>query len=180
MVVDPAFTWGDDRPPHTPWHKTVIYEVHVRGFTMLHPDVPEPLRGTYLGLASEPAISYLKDLGITAIELMPVQFFLNDRHLVDRGLTNYWGYNTLGYFAPEPRYATTTDDGKAVREFKQMVHALHDAGIEVILDVVYNHTGEGNHLGPTLSMRGIDNRRTTDWCPKIRAITWTTPAAATR
>ncbi len=157
MVVDPAFTWGDDRSPRTPWHKTVIYETHVRGFTQLHPDIPEPLRGTYLGLASEPAISYLKELGITAVELMPVQYFLNDRHLVDRGLTNYWGYNTLGYFAPDPRYANASDDGKSVREFKQMVHALHGAGIEVILDVVYNHTGEGNHLGPTVSLRGIDN-----------------------
>ncbi len=157
MVIDPAFTWGDDRPPHTPWHRTVIYEIHVRGFTKLHPALAEALQGTYLGLASQEAIDYLKDLGITAVELMPVHYFIHDRHLVEKGLCNYWGYNTLGYFAPEARYASGQEDGKSVREFKQMVRVLHSAGIEVILDVVYNHTGEGNHLGPTISLRGIDN-----------------------
>jgi isoamylase len=157
MVIDPAFTWGDDRPPRTPWHKTIIYEVHVRGFTKLHPAIDEPLRGAYLGLASEPAIEYLKNLGVTAVELMPVHYFLNDRHLVEKGLSNYWGYNTLGFFAPATRYASGQEDGKSVREFKQMVRVLHSAGIEVVLDVVYNHTGEGSHLGPTLSLRGIDN-----------------------
>ena len=157
MVIDPAFTWGDDRPPRTPWHKTIIYEMHVRGFTKLHPEIPEPLRGTYLGLASQPALDCLKDLGVTAVELMPVHHFVNDRHLVEKGLSNYWGYNTLGFFAPQTGYASGQEDGKSVREFKQMVRVLHGAGIEVILDVVYNHTGEGNHLGPTLSLRGIDN-----------------------
>ncbi len=157
VTIDPAFTWGDDRPPGTPWHKTIIYELHVKGFTQLHPDVPEPLRGTYMGLASGPAIEYLKRLGITAVELMPTHHFVDDRHLLDRGLRNYWGYNTLGFFAPELRYSTTNDGQESVREFKRMVHALHTAGIEVILDVVYNHTAEGNHMGPTLSLRGIDN-----------------------
>ena len=157
MVIDPAFTWGDDRPPRTPWHKTIIYEMHVRGFTKLHPEIPEPLRGTYLGLASQRALDCLKDLGVTAVELMPVHHFVNDRHLVEKGLSNYWGYNTLGFFAPQTSYASGQEDGKSVREFKQMVRVLHGAGIEVILDVVYNHTGEGNHLGPTLSLRGIDN-----------------------
>jgi len=157
LVIDPAFAWGDDRPPHTPWHKTVIYELHVRGFTRLHPSIPEPLQGTYLGLAAQPAVDHLKELGVTAVELLPVHYFVHDRRLVERGLSNYWGYNTLGYFAPQPSYASSHEDDKPVREFKQMVRVLHSAGIEVILDVVYNHTGEGNHLGPTLSLRGIDN-----------------------
>jgi glycogen operon protein len=156
-VIDPAFTWGDDRPPQTPMHKTIIYEMHVRGFTKLHASIPENLRGTYAGLASAPAIRYLKKLGVTAVELMPVHHFLQDRHLVDRGLANYWGYNTLAYFAPEIRYASEGHPLDAVREFKLMVRNLHKAGIEVILDVVYNHTAEGNQLGPTLSFRGIDN-----------------------
>jgi glycogen operon protein len=156
-VIEPAFTWGDDRPPRTPWHKTIIYELHVKGFTSLHAQVPERLRGTYAGLASEPVITYLSQLGITAVELMPVHHFLNDRHLVERGLTNYWGYNTLAYFAPASRYAAEHIPQDAVQQFKMMVAALHAAGIEVILDVVYNHTAEGNHLGPTLSLRGIDN-----------------------
>ncbi len=156
-VIDPAFTWGDDHHPYTPMHKTVIYEVHVRGFTKLHASVPEELRGTYTGLASAPAIRYLKRLGVTAVELMPVHHFLQDRHLVERGLTNYWGYNTLAYFAPELRYSAHGHLLDAVREFKSMVRNLHKAGIEVILDVVYNHTAEGNHMGPTLSFRGIDN-----------------------
>ncbi len=157
VVIDPAFTWGDDRPPNTPWHKTVIYELHVKGFTKLHPDVPEPFRGTYAGLGSDAAISHLKSLGVTAVELLPVHHHLNDRHLIDRGLTNYWGYNTLGFFAPDPRYSGSSLAHEMVSEFKTMVRNLHSAGIEVILDVVYNHTAEGSELGPTLSFRGIDN-----------------------
>lgn len=156
-VVDTAFTWGDDCSPQTPWHKTIIYETHVKGFTINHPDIPENLRGTYTGLASEPAIQHLKNLGITAIELMPVQYSLNDQLLVEKGLTNYWGYNTLSFFAPDPAYSAFKGPIDAIREFKMMVRALHEANIEVILDVVYNHTAEGNHLGPTLSFRGIDN-----------------------
>lgn len=152
-VVDPAFTWGDDRPPMRPWEETVIYEAHLRGFTKLHPAVPEGLRGTATGMNVRPILDYLKALGVTAVELLPVQAFLSDRHLVSRGLSNYWGYNPIAFFAPEPRYLST---GLPV-EFKTMVSRLHEAGIEVILDVVYNHTGEGNQLGPTLSFRGIDN-----------------------
>jgi isoamylase len=157
-VVDTRFDWsGETRPSHQA-HETLIYEAHVRGMTMLHPDVPEALRGTYAGIASAPVIKHLQQLGITAIELMPVHHFLDDRHLVDQGLRNYWGYNTLGFFAPEPRYASNPGDPiDVIREFKQMVKDLHNAGIEVILDVVYNHTAEGNHDGPTLSFRGIDN-----------------------
>ena len=156
-VVDTAFTWGDDRPPRTPWHETCIYELHPKGFTKQHPDVPKHMRGTYAGLASEASVAYLKDLGVTAIELMPVHYHLDDRHLIENGLKNYWGYNTLSFFAPDPRYAVTTPSRDAVREFKRMVRGLHQAGIEVILDVVYNHTAEGNEQGPTLSLRGIDN-----------------------
>jgi isoamylase len=156
-VVDPAFTWGDDRPPLTPWHNTVIYEMHVRGFTKRHPAIPEHLRGTYEALTSEHAIEHLKKLGVTAVELMPVHHHARDRHLEDRGLRNYWGYNSVGYFAPERRFAASRSPVGAVREFKRMVRALHAAGLEVILDVVYNHTAEGNHLGPTLSLKGIDN-----------------------
>ncbi len=152
-VIDPAFTWGDDRPPKTPWHETVIYELHVRGYTINHPEVPAPLRGTFAGLATTPVIEYLKRLGITAVELMPVHSLLDDRHLVEKGLRNYWGYNSIGYFAPDFRYLAS---GRTA-EFKTMVKRLHTAGIEVILDVVYNHTAEGNHLGPTLCLRGIDN-----------------------
>jgi isoamylase len=157
-VVDTAFTWGDDRPLRTPWHETLIYELHVKGFTALHPTIPEPLRGTYLGLASEPAITHLVSLGVTAVELMPVHHHSDDWHLAQRGLRNYWGYNTLSYFAPDARYAASPSPLECVREFKMMVRALHAAGLEVILDVVYNHTAEGNHLGPTVSLRGIDNR----------------------
>jgi glycogen operon protein len=157
VVIDTAYTWGDDRPPRTPWNKTIIYELHGKGFTQLHPDVPERLRGTYAGLASEATIQHLSRLGITAVELLPVHHFVKDRHLVERGLTNYWGYNTLSYFAPESRYAASHLPQDAVQQFKMMVAALHAAGIEVILDVVYNHTAEGSHLGPTLSLRGIDN-----------------------
>jgi isoamylase len=152
-VIDPAFTWGNDRPPRIPWHDTVIYEAHVRGLSIRHPDVPPVLRGTYAGLATAPIVDHLVRLGITAIELMPVHAFVDDRHLLERGLRNYWGYNTLGFFAPEMRYSST---GR-ISEFKTMVKVLHSAGIEVLLDVVYNHTAEGNQLGPTLSFRGIDN-----------------------
>jgi glycogen operon protein len=152
-VIDPAFSWGDDTPPDIPWHETVIYELHVRGFTLHHPDVPPPLRGSYAGLATAPVIDHLKRLGVTAVELMPSHTFVDDRHLVDKGKRNYWGYNSIGFFAPDPRYAASG----SIKEFKTMVKALHTAGIEVIIDVVYNHTAEGNHLGPTLSFRGIDN-----------------------
>jgi glycogen operon protein len=156
-VIDEAFTWGDDRLPQIPWNKTIIYEMHVEGFTRLHPEVPEKLRGTYAALGSEAVIRYLRDLGITAVELLPVHAHLDDRHLVDRGLANYWGYNSLGFFAPEPTYSHATVAHDTVREFKSMVKTLHSNGIEVILDVVYNHTAEGNQNGPTLSFRGIDN-----------------------
>jgi glycogen operon protein len=156
-VVDPAFTWGDDRPPRTPWHNTVIYEMHVRGFSKLHPAIPGHLRGTYEALTTEPALEHLRKLGVTAVELMPVHHHARDRHLEEKGLTNYWGYNSFGYFAPERRLAASRTPAGAVREFKRMVRALHGAGLEVILDVVYNHTAEGNHLGPTLSLKGIDN-----------------------
>ena len=156
VVVDPAFTWGDDRAPGTPWNRTVVYECHVRGMTMRHPGVPEHLRGTYLGLASDPVVDHLVGLGVTAVELMPVHQFVADRHLVDQGLTNYWGYNSIAFLAPHVGYATA-GLGQQVVEFKSMVRTLHRAGLEVILDVVYNHTGEGNRLGPTLSLRGIDN-----------------------
>jgi glycogen operon protein len=154
-VIDTAFTWGHDRPPRTPWHKTVIYEAHVKGFTMRHPGVPEHLRGTYAGLASPAAVQHLRRLGVTAVELLPVHHSLNDRHLEEKGLANYWGYNTLGFFAPEQRYSAS--ESEVVREFKSMVRTLHAERIEVILDVVYNHTAEGNQMGPTLSMRGVDN-----------------------
>ena len=152
-VVDTAFTWGDDRPPDIPWHEMVIYEMHVRGFTMRHPGVPASERGTYAALSSGPSIEYLRRLGVTTVELMPVHAFVDDRHLVEKGLRNYWGYNTLGFFAPEPRYSASGSS----KEFKTMVKRLHSAGIEVIIDVVYNHSCEGNHLGPTLAFRGADN-----------------------
>ena len=153
QVIDSAFTWGDNRRPEISWQDMVIYELHVKGFTWRHPQVPAKLRGTYAGLASEPVINYFKRLGITTVELMPIHYFIDDHHLVRKGLRNYWGYNSIGYFAPDPRYAAEDP----VTEFKMMVKALHLAGIEVILDVVYNHTAEGNQLGPTLSFRGIDN-----------------------
>ncbi len=152
-VIDPAFTWGDDRRPDVPWHEMAIYELHVRGYTMQHPAVPGAMRGTYAGLATAPVIDHFKRLGVTTIELMPVHAFIDDRRLVEKGLRNYWGYNTIGFFAPDVRYSAS---GK-VNEFKTMVKALHSAGLEVILDVVYNHTAEGNELGPTLCFRGIDN-----------------------
>jgi isoamylase len=158
VVVDSRFDWGGELRPSYPAHETLIYEAHVRGMTHLHPDVPEHLRGTYAGMASEPVIQHLRKLGVTALELMPVHYFVHDRHLVDRGLSNYWGYNTLGFFAPHMSYGSNPQSpDEVVREFKGMVKILHNAGIEVILDVVYNHTAEGNHVGPTLSFRGIDN-----------------------
>ena len=157
VVVSPFFDWGRDRPPAHPYHETIIYEAHVKGFTKLHPDIPKELQGTYLGLAPPAAIKHLTDLGVTAIELMPVHQFVNDTSLQDKGLSNYWGYNTIGFFAPHNGYATYGQNGQQVNEFKTMVKNLHEAGIEVILDVVYNHTAEGNHMGPTLSFRGIDN-----------------------
>ncbi|MCC2674838.1 MAG: treX, partial [Ramlibacter sp.] len=154
VVVDPHFDWGDDRHPAVPMEDSIFYEVHVRGFTKQMPDVSENLRGTFAGLASEPAIAHLKKLGVTSIELLPVQAFNDERRLVDLGLANYWGYNTIGFFAPDPRYMAGND----INEFRHMVKALHAAGLEVILDVVYNHSCEGNHLGPTLCFKGIDNR----------------------
>jgi glycogen operon protein len=152
-VVDPAFSWGDDRPPRTPWQDTVIYELHVKGFTQRHPDVPEQLRGSYAGLASAPVLEHLRRIGATAVELLPIHAFVDEKRLLQHGLKNYWGYSSIGYFAPELRYSATGTLG----EFKTMVKTLHSAGIEVILDVVYNHTGEGDHHGPTLGFRGIDN-----------------------
>jgi len=154
IVVEQAFSWCDDVPPNIPWHETIIYELHVKGFTIMHPDVPDELKGTYAGLCTKPVINYLKKLGITAIELLPIHSFIDDKQLVGTGLTNYWGYNTIGYFAPELRYSATG----SINEFKKMVRTFHKYGIEVILDVVYNHTAEGNHLGATLSFRGIDNK----------------------
>ncbi|MCC6766847.1 MAG: glycogen debranching protein GlgX [Deltaproteobacteria bacterium] len=156
VVVESAFTWGDDRPPRVSWSRTVIYECHVKGLTARHPEVPARLRGTYLGLATDPVIQHLQSLGVTTIELLPIHQAIVDRHLFARGLTNYWGYNTLAFFAPDVRFATA-GGGAQVAEFKTMVKRLHRAGLEVILDVVYNHTGEGDQRGPTLSLRGIDN-----------------------
>ncbi|MEU2212394.1 glycogen debranching protein GlgX [Streptomyces hygroscopicus] len=157
VVVNPYFDWGDDRPPRTDYHRTVIYEAHVKGLTMRHPRLPEELRGTYAALAHPAIIEHLTELGVTTLELMPVHQFVHDHRLVDAGLANYWGYNTIGFFAPHNAYASWGDRGQQVLEFKSAVRALHQAGIEVILDVVYNHTAEGNHLGPTLSFRGLDN-----------------------
>jgi isoamylase len=157
VVVDSAFTWENDKPLNIPWNRTIIYECHAKGMTMRHPQVPEPLRGTYLGLCSEPMLEYFNTLGVTAIELLPVHQFVDERHLAKLGLTNYWGYNSIGYFAPDVRYAAQ-GLGNQVVEFKTMVKTLHSAGLEVILDVVYNHTGEGDHLGPTLCFKGIDNK----------------------
>jgi glycogen operon protein len=157
VVVNPFFDWQDDRSPRRPYHETVIYEAHVKGMTYQHPAIPEGIRGTYAGLAHPAMIEHLTDLGITAIELMPVHQFVNDATLIDKGLANYWGYNTIGYFSPQNTYSSSGQRGQQVLEFKAMVRDLHRAGIEVILDVVYNHTAEGNHLGPTLVFRGIDN-----------------------
>lgn len=159
IVVDNEFDWEGDKPLQTVWHETIIYEAHVKGLTMRHPEVPEEIRGTYAAIASEPIIAYLKKLGITAIEFLPIQYFADDRHLQEKGLHNYWGYNTLGFFAPQRTYAASQGHpADVVKEFREMVKALHAAGIEVILDVVYNHTAEGNERGPTLSFRGIDNK----------------------
>jgi len=157
VVIDSAFSWGNDQPPRTEWHQMLIYELHVKGFTARHPEVPPEQRGTYAGLTCQPVLDYFHRLGITAIELMPVHQFVADRYLVDRGLTNYWGYNSIGFFAPDVRYSSSGVHGQQVAEFKSMVRTVHREGIEVILDVVYNHTAEGNHLGPTLCFRGIDN-----------------------
>lgn len=157
VVIDNAFDWEDDQSPDIPMHRTIIYETHVKGFTTQHPDIPEEIRGTYTALGHPVTISYLQSLGITAIELLPIHHFITDRHLQEKDLTNYWGYNTIGFFAPDIRYGSTGNHGEQVIEFKNMVKELHRAGIEVILDVVYNHTGEGNEMGPTLSFRGIDN-----------------------
>jgi glycogen operon protein len=157
VVINPFFDWGSDRHPDREYHETIIYEAHVKGLTMTHPDVPEEIRGTYAGIAHPAVIDHLTSLGITAIELMPVHQFVQDTTLVDKGLSNYWGYNTIGFFAPHNAYSSTGQRGQQVQEFKAMVKTLHEAGIEVILDVVYNHTAEGNHLGPTLCFRGIDN-----------------------
>ncbi|HEX2121675.1 MAG TPA: glycogen debranching protein GlgX, partial [Thermoanaerobaculia bacterium] len=157
VVINSAFEWGNDRPLRTPWNRTVIYECHVKGMTMRHPKIPDRVRGTYLGLVYDEMLDYFLSLGITAVELLPVHQFIVDRQLVERNLTNYWGYNSIGYFAPDVRYATG-GRGIQVHEFKSMVKTFHSAGIEVIIDVVYNHTGEGNHLGPSLCFRGIDNQ----------------------
>jgi isoamylase len=157
VVINPYYDWGVDRPPRRPYADSIIYETHVKGMTQLHPDLPDNVRGTYAGMAHPVIIDHLRRLGVTAVELMPVHHFVNDSFLVDKGLSNYWGYNTIGFFAPDHKYTSSTSPGGQVQEFKTMVRALHEADIEVILDVVYNHTGEGNHLGPTLSLRGIDN-----------------------
>ncbi|HVY14127.1 MAG TPA: glycogen debranching protein GlgX [Rhodopila sp.] len=154
-VIDPAFTWGRERPPSIPWDRTIVYETHVRGYTKRHPAVPEHLRGTFAGLGRKEVVDYITSLGVTAVELLPIHAFVNDSYLSDKGLTNYWGYNSIGFFAPDPRYAAVPDF--VFSEFREMVARLHDAGLEVILDVVYNHTAEGNENGPTLSFRGIDN-----------------------
>ncbi len=157
VVVDNTFDWEGDRPLRTPWHRTVIYEAHVKGLTQLHPEVPEELRGTYAGVAHPVVIEHLKSIGVTAVELLPVHDFVDDGYLLDKGLKNYWGYSTLNFFSPDARYSGSGDRGGQIHEFKETVKALHRAGLEVILDVVYNHTAEGNHLGPTLSFKGIDN-----------------------
>lgn len=157
VVIDDQFDWHGDRAPKIPYHRSIIYETHVKGFTNLHPDIPDEIKGSYAAMGHPVTIDYLKKLGITAVELLPVHHFVADRHLVERGLTNYWGYNSIGFFAPDVRYSSSGVQGEQVTEFKTMVKELHKAGIEVILDVVYNHTAEGNHLGPTLSFKGIDN-----------------------
>ena len=154
-VIDPAFTWGRERAPSVPWDRTIIYETHVRGYTKMHPAVPEQMRGTFAGLGRKEVVDYIRTLGVTSVELLPIHAFVNDSYLLDKGLTNYWGYNSIGFFAPDPRYSAVPDF--VFSEFKEMVARLHDAGLEVILDVVYNHTAEGNENGPTLSFKGIDN-----------------------
>jgi len=157
VVTNPFFDWANDRHPRTPWHETIVYEVHVKGFTATHPGIAPELRGTYAGLATPEAIDHFKRLGVTAVELLPVHQFVHDSTLLEKGLRNYWGYNSICFLAPHNEYSSSGTDGQQVQEFKSMVRTLHDHGIEVILDVVYNHTAEGNHLGPTLSFKGIDN-----------------------
>jgi glycogen operon protein len=157
VVINPFFDWGSDRRPNTPWHRTVVYETHIKGFTERHPEIPPEIRGSYAGMAHPVAVKYLQALGVTAVELLPVHQFVQDKTLVDKGLRNYWGYNSIGYLAPHNEYTSSGQDGEQVQEFKHLVKTLHRAGIEVILDVVYNHTAEGNHLGPMLSFKGIDN-----------------------
>jgi glycogen operon protein len=158
IVMESDYDWQGDQRPRHPFHKSIIYEVHVKGMTMQHPEIPEAIRGTYAAMGSEPIIKYLKELGITTLELLPVHQHIDDPFLVEKGLKNYWGYSTLSFFAPEIRYSSDKSPGGAVREFRQMIKNLHRAGIEVIIDVVYNHTCEGNHNGPTMSFKGIDNR----------------------
>jgi glycogen operon protein len=157
VVINPLFDWGTDRQPRTPWHRTIVYEAHVKGLTRTHPDIPEKLRGTYAGLAHPVSVEYLKNLGVTAVELLPVHQFVQDSTLAQKGLRNYWGYNSIGYLSPHNEYSAAGQRGEQVQEFKQLVKTMHEAGLEVILDVVYNHTAEGNHLGPMLSFKGIDN-----------------------
>lgn len=158
IVIDNHFDWEGDEHPNIPLHKSIIYELHVKGFTATHPALDPSVRGTYRALASPEIIGYLKKLGVTAVELMPVHQFVNDKHLVEKGLSNYWGYNSIGFFAPHFAYSSARTNGDQVVEFKEMVKALHKEGLEVILDVVYNHTAEGNHFGPTLCFKGIDNQ----------------------
>ena len=179
-MIDPQFDWGDDRSPAHSWSRTVIYETHVKGFTMRHPEIPDALRGTYAGLGSEPAIEYLQGLRITAVELLPVHHIADESFLIDKALSNYWGYSSIGYFAPHAGYSSMGTRGEQVREFKTMVKALHRAGIEVILDVVFNHTGEGNQLGPMLSFKGVDHAGYYRLMPEAPAITWTSPGPGTR
>ena len=179
VVINPFFDWSTDRKPNHRWHDTVVYETHVKGLTKLHPGVPEEYRGTYAGLASPAVIDHLKNLGVTAVELLPVHQFIHDSHLQELGLRNYWGYNSIGFLAPHNEYSAGGQDGEQVQEFKCMVKTLHEAGIEVILDVVYNHTAEGNHLGPTLSFRGIDNAAYYRLMADDPGTTWTTRAPAT-
>ena len=181
VVTDDSFDWEGDAPLRRPWAETVIYELHVKGFTQRMPGVRDDLRGTYAGLASDAASSTCAISGVTAVELLPVHHIADEDFLVERGLTNYWGYSTIGFLAPHAGYAATGTRGEQVREFKGMVKALHRAGIEVILDVVYNHTAEGSHLGPTLSLQGRrQRRRTTASSRTTRATTWTSPGPATR
>ncbi len=179
VVVNPFFDWVNDRPPRHEYHESVIYEAHVKGLTMTHPGVPDEIRGTYAALAHPAVIQHLSDLGITAIELMPVHQFVQDSTLTAKGLSNYWGYNTIGFFAPHNAYSSAGQRGQQVQEFKAMVKALHAANIEVILDVVYNHTAEGNHLGPTLSSAASTTPPTTAWSRTTAPTTTTPPAPGT-
>ena len=179
VVIDPAFTWLRDRRPEVPWEHTIFYEVHVRGFTKQHPAIAEDLRGTFSGMAAKESVDWIKGLGVTSVELLPVHTFINDDRLLEHGLTNYWGYNSIGFFAPDPRYSSKPAFAHA--EFKEMVAHLHDAGLEVILDVVYNHTAEGNERGPSLSFKGIDNASYYRLLPDTpRYTTSTTPAPGIR